>query len=49
MNIGEQRRTIYVEPIEEPLDEPTEEPGHEDPSFPGEPVRVPEPRSRSSR
>ncbi|MCD6022338.1 MAG: hypothetical protein K0R20_2048 [Actinomycetia bacterium] len=28
MDIGEQRRTIYVEPIEEPLDKPSGEPVH---------------------
>ena len=44
MHIGEQRRTIYVEPIEDPQDEPIREPGHEDPSLPDEPVRAPEPQ-----
>ena len=44
MHIGEQRRTIYVEPIEEPQDEPISEPGHEDPFFPDEPVHAPEPQ-----
>jgi hypothetical protein len=33
-----------VEPIEDPQDEPTGEAGNEDPSFPDEPVRAPEPR-----
>jgi hypothetical protein len=42
MNIGEQRRTIYVEPIEEPLDQPAGEPDREDHPFPDEPVHPPE-------
>jgi hypothetical protein len=29
MNIGEQRRTIYVEPIEEPATAPVKEPSPE--------------------
>lgn len=44
MNIGEQRRTIYVEPIEEPLEEPSE--GHEERPLPIEPVRTLEPQPR---
>jgi hypothetical protein len=44
MNIGEQRRTIYVEPIEEPPDDPIREPARKDEPFPEEPVRVPEPQ-----
>jgi hypothetical protein len=36
MDIGEQRRTIYIEPIEEPT--PIEEP-----ALPVEPEREPEP------
>lgn len=43
MNIGEQRRTIYVEPIEEPLDEPVGDPSREDHPFPNEPLHAPEP------
>jgi hypothetical protein len=44
VNIGEQRRTIYVEPIEEPSDEPITEPARRDEPIPEEPVLVPEPR-----
>jgi hypothetical protein len=44
MNIGEQRRTIYVEPIEEPLDDPLRDPGHEEEPIPDEPIRTPEPQ-----
>jgi hypothetical protein len=36
MNIGEQRRTIYIEPIEEPEAWPIQEPGEE----PAEPAPV---------
>ncbi len=43
MNIGEQRRTIYVEPIEEPPDAPVREPDHEEHPIPHEPIRLPEP------
>jgi hypothetical protein len=43
MNIGEQRRTIYVEPIEEPPDGPVREPNHEEHPIPHEPIRLPEP------
>jgi hypothetical protein len=46
MNIGEQRRTIYVEPIEEPLEEPSKE-GHEERPIPIEPVRTLEPQPRT--
>jgi hypothetical protein len=41
MDIGEQRRTIYVEPIEEPSDDPMREPDHNEPPFPPEPLRLP--------
>jgi hypothetical protein len=44
MNIGEQRRTIYVEPIKEPLEDPMREPGHEEDPIPDDPVRMPEPQ-----
>jgi hypothetical protein len=44
VNIGEQRRTIYVEPIEEPPDDPIREPARKDEPIPEEPVLVPEPR-----
>jgi hypothetical protein len=44
MNIGEQRRTIYVEPIEEPLDDPMREPGNEEHPVPDDPVGLPEPQ-----
>jgi hypothetical protein len=44
MNIGEQRRTIYVEPIEEPSDDPPREPDLAEPSIPDEPARMPEPQ-----
>jgi hypothetical protein len=44
MNIGEERRTIYIEPIEEPLDDPLREPGHEEHPIPDEPIRTPEPQ-----
>lgn len=47
MDIGEQRRTISVEPIEEPLDEPSGDPGHEERPIPIEPVRTLEPRPSS--
>ena len=46
MNIGEQRRTVYIEPIEEPPDDPIFEPTPEAQPLPAEPVRLPEP-SRS--
>jgi hypothetical protein len=42
MNIGEQRRTIYVEPIEEPSDDPIWEPDHEEAPIPDDPIRVPQ-------
>ena len=41
MNIGEQRRTIYVEPIEEPLEEPVGDPSREDHPSPNEPAKPP--------
>lgn len=44
VDIGEQRRTIYVEPIEEPLEEPSRDPGHEEGPIPTEPVRTLEPQ-----
>ena len=44
MNIGEQRRTIYVEPIEEPLDDPAREPGDGEDPIPNEPILTPEPQ-----
>ena len=44
MNIGEQRRTIYVEPLEEPMDEPVGEPRREAHPFPDEPAHAPEPQ-----
>jgi hypothetical protein len=37
VNIGEQRRTIYIEPIEEPPTAPVAEPSpsiHPEPSYP---------------
>lgn len=46
MEIGEQRRTIYIEPIEEPLEEPSSDPGHEERPIPMEPVRPLEPQPR---
>lgn len=45
MNIGEQRRTVYIEPIEEPETAPVTEPSpsiHPDPSNPV-PAIEPEP------
>ena len=44
MNIGEQRRTIFVEPIEEPLDDPPSQPDREENPIPDDPLRVPEPQ-----
>jgi len=44
MNIGEQRRTIYVEPIEEPLDDPPTQPDREERPIPDEPAHTPEPQ-----
>jgi hypothetical protein len=44
MNIGEQRRTIYVEPIEEPLDDPPTQPDREEYPAPDDPLRTPEPQ-----
>jgi len=46
MNIGEQRRTIYIEPIEEPgpIEEPVRDPDHEEHPIPDEPIRTPEPQ-----
>ncbi|HZN42328.1 MAG TPA: hypothetical protein VFC08_01245 [Actinomycetota bacterium] len=38
MNIGEQRRTIYIEPIEEPDQVPAQEPAPSE--EPAEPVPV---------
>jgi hypothetical protein len=38
MNIGEQRRTIYIEPIEEPDPAPVQEPAPSE--EPAEPVPV---------
>ena len=38
MNIGEQRRTIYIEPIEEPDSAPVQEPAPSE--EPAEPVPV---------
>ena len=43
MNIGEQHRTIYIEPIQAPLDEPAGDPGHEERPIPLEPARTLEP------
>ena len=45
VHIGEHRRTIYVEPIEEPLEEPSRDPGHEEGPIPAEPARTLEPSS----
>jgi hypothetical protein len=44
MNIGEPRRTIFIEPIEEPANEPVEEPQRlvPEPSEPS-PSQQPEP------
>lgn len=47
MDIGEQRRTIYIEPIEEPLDEPSRDPGREERPIPIEPARTLEPQPNS--
>ena len=44
MEIGEQRRTIFIEPIEEPLDEPFGDAGQEERPIPIEPVRTLEPQ-----
>jgi hypothetical protein len=44
MNIGEQRRSFYVEPIEELPDDPVREPDREEQPIPHEPVRMPEPQ-----
>jgi hypothetical protein len=43
MDIGEQRRTIYIEPIELPDDDPVREPDREQRPDPSEPVRKTEP------
>lgn len=43
MNIGKQRRTFYVEPVEEPPDDPIREPDREARPIPSEPVQMPEP------
>lgn len=43
MDIGEQRRTIYVEPIEEDPGAPRVAPLREEPVTPVEPQRLPEP------
>ena len=45
MNIGEQRRTIYIEPIEDPFEEPSWDPGYEEGPIPTEPARTLEPSS----
>ena len=45
VHIGEHRRTIYVEPIEEPFEEPSGDPGHEERPIPTEPARTLEPSS----
>jgi hypothetical protein len=42
MNIGDPRRTIFIEPIEEPANEPVEEPLRLVPE-PVDPRRGPEP------
>jgi hypothetical protein len=42
MNIGEPRRTIYIEPLEEPETAPLEEP-EPTPSEPAEPGLAPAP------
>lgn len=39
MNIGEQRRTIYIEPIDEPI--PATEPTREPASVPSDPPSAP--------
>ena len=47
MNIGERRRTIYIEPIEDPTAAPAEEPS---PSFDPEPSDPqPEPELEPAR
>jgi hypothetical protein len=43
MNIGEQRRTIYVEPIEEPQADPAKGPEPDEHQVP-DPVLIPEPQ-----
>ena len=43
MFIGECRRTIYIEPIEEPSRAPTEEPLREVPAEPADPAHPAEP------
>ena len=43
MDIGEQRRTVYVEPIEEPPEDPIFEPTPGSQPLPAEPVHLPEP------
>jgi hypothetical protein len=43
MDIGEQRRTWYVEPIEVFPEEPVREPDREHDPVPQEPDRAPEP------
>jgi len=43
MNIGEQRRTIHIEPIEEPQDWPIEEPSPTLDPAPADPRPVPNP------
>lgn len=47
MNIGEQRRTIHIEPIEEPEDWPIEEPSPALDPAPGDPqpTTLPNPTS----
>jgi hypothetical protein len=43
MNIGEPRRTIYIEPIEEPANAPVEDPQRGVPQQPADPLRRTEP------
>jgi hypothetical protein len=43
MDIGERRRTIYVEPIEEPPTDPVREPPPEVLPRPAEPLRIAQP------
>lgn len=39
MHIGEPRRTIYIEPIEEPASAPFDDPRRETPAEPTDPLR----------
>jgi len=49
MNIGERRRTVYIEPIEEPASPPLEDPSPEIDPDPSSPPPESEPALESAR